>query len=603
MSVTTSSTTDAFVKALTSANQQLAGPSSINSSNTDAKAFAVAVAVTEETSTILLDAGSSITSTGGTVKLESSGSSNNFAWAQPGISKNGTIALAFAVGVDNATITTTVEGDIDAGGAAEGTFSAEPSDGDVDYAANTITIVNHGFVENQKVTYGVGETAFALGSVTPPAIGGLTDGDEYYIHVIDADTIQLLTAPTMDLAYTDDALLPGTPDQRIGRFDELEIIGVDVVANTVILSDRAGIRDGDRLLYLGPESVLDADDNETSEVIGGLLGGVWYEIRTPNAAIPTVVELWSPAEPELNDPAVRINLLSVGVGRQLVVGMLDPLEFDPNDAVDADADTITFDTAHGLTTGDAVMYRIEDGRTRTAAGPGLTLRDDAEAGSSTLYATSTSTFEAEGDWTSEVSSGTRGRDPARRRHDGDGDRRLDPDPCRRRHDLHVDDGRPARLRIAHRGTLRQRRPTDGDRSGDRRPRRRLGRVRRGRRCPTPSASSAVSWGPPSATPIDLTEAGDATSLPGVRGTAHTLSTSGCTAGVCITATMSAANAINGDAGISAPGSFSSTVAGTANNNGLFSTNGLLSFIQAVRTNVNKPARADGSQAIFPATRR
>ena len=83
-------------------------------------------------------------------------------------------------------------------------------------------IALHGFTQNQAATYGVGETAFALGMVAPPAIGGLEDGATYYIDVVDADTIRLLTAPTLDLMDALDRILssraetgvtvPGTGD-------------------------------------------------------------------------------------------------------------------------------------------------------------------------------------------------------------------------------------------------------------------------------------------------------------------------------------------------------------------------------------------------------
>ena len=58
-----------------------------------------------------------------------------------------------------------------------------PFDGAVDVDSNQITIAGHGFAEGGRVVYRAG--------VDGTEIGGLTDGDSYFVHVIDANTVQL----------------------------------------------------------------------------------------------------------------------------------------------------------------------------------------------------------------------------------------------------------------------------------------------------------------------------------------------------------------------------------------------------------------------------
>src|SRR5205823_1341813 len=68
---------------------------------------------------------------------------------------------------------------------------------------NTITIPNHGLTTGQAIVYNAATPPDALGNSTPLApIGGLTDGQTYYVIVKDANTIQLAAAPSIALDAT-----------------------------------------------------------------------------------------------------------------------------------------------------------------------------------------------------------------------------------------------------------------------------------------------------------------------------------------------------------------------------------------------------------------
>ena len=56
-------------------------------------------------------------------------------------------------------------------------------------ALNRLTITNHGYSSGEKIVYSTSETV----------IGGLTSGTEYYVNVVDINTIQLCeVGPTVD---------------------------------------------------------------------------------------------------------------------------------------------------------------------------------------------------------------------------------------------------------------------------------------------------------------------------------------------------------------------------------------------------------------------
>ena len=117
VTVTSSATTTAFVKARTNVSPGATTPAADNI------AIGIAVAHTTETAHVIVDAGSSITSAA-SVKIDAAGSVTNFAWAQPTINEDGMVAVAFALDFDVADVRAEVHGTIDAVGGVENTFDA-----------------------------------------------------------------------------------------------------------------------------------------------------------------------------------------------------------------------------------------------------------------------------------------------------------------------------------------------------------------------------------------------------------------------------------------------------------------------------------------------
>ena len=66
----------------------------------------------------------------------------------------------------------------------------DPTGVEVDFVQDTIRIPDHGFSTRDRVIYEAGGGQ---------AIGGLVDGEEYVVYVVDDDTIQLAKAPLIDL--------------------------------------------------------------------------------------------------------------------------------------------------------------------------------------------------------------------------------------------------------------------------------------------------------------------------------------------------------------------------------------------------------------------
>ena len=100
----------------------------------------------------------------------------NFDWAEPTVYQDGTVGIGIGLSIDKANIVAHVDGTIDAFGGSEISFGAAATQTSND----TISLPSLPFEENQGVVY----HAPASG----PAVGGLTDGDTYYVHVIDPAT-------------------------------------------------------------------------------------------------------------------------------------------------------------------------------------------------------------------------------------------------------------------------------------------------------------------------------------------------------------------------------------------------------------------------------
>ncbi|NOY98599.1 MAG: hypothetical protein GXP40_05255, partial [Chloroflexi bacterium] len=341
VNVTSNAKTSAFVKVRTSVNALVgAGPRNVT--------FAIAVANTQETSHVTVSDGVSITSNNEGVNIDAAGDVMNFAWAQP-VTSDGMLAVAFALDFDTADIKTTINGRIDAAGGAGNTFSAS-NGGDVDYDADTIRIPGHGFSDGQLVYYSPGQVWGGLGMVDAPEIGGLcsaSDCGPYYVQVIDADTIRLALAPTIDLGYT--PLDPNVhPTHTLGKLAQKDFDSSDVNAGTGVITFPAahGFQTGDIVIYNGTYSNPDALGVEQNKGIVGLEQGAAYQVVRVN---DTAIQL-------KDDNGSILTFSDPGVGNHAFLYQSGAQAFMPETAVDDDVNTITFSSPHGFQTGDAVLY-------------------------------------------------------------------------------------------------------------------------------------------------------------------------------------------------------------------------------------------------------
>ncbi len=270
--ITSNASTDAYTKARTASNitNAVNNPSNV--------AIALAIANTNETSHVTIGQGSSVKSTNESVNIDAEGNVTNEAWAAPTINQDGTTALALAFSVDNADIKTIENGTIDAKGAAANTFSPDPSNAantavnGVDYTNSTIRINSHGFTDGQAVNYsnGGGDTQ---------DIGGLTstnngNTDPYYVQVVDANNIQLATAPSIALGTYTRPAGNLSPVQTLGKLTQADWSASDVntAAGTITLANLNGLTNGATVNYAGssdataptgPGVALDASDVNT----------------------------------------------------------------------------------------------------------------------------------------------------------------------------------------------------------------------------------------------------------------------------------------------------------------------------------------------------
>jgi hypothetical protein len=330
--------TKAKVKARTASN-------TLASSNPKNISLAAAVANTSETSHVTISEGSYVASLNEGVNIDAKGGVTNFAWAAPTIDEDGTVAVAFALDLDKADIKTWVHGTIVAAGGFGDTFDATIT-GDVDYEANAIHFPGHGFIDGQQVTYSHGAT-------DGTDVGGLTDGNTYYVQVIDENTIRLADAPTIDLAYTQlDSVASQHTVGRLAKID-FDSEGVDTDAETITFADPHDFLGGEALTYIGTVSNPDADGIEQNHGVGGLEQGRTYYVIVVEGNDHTI----QLAESE--GSGTPIDLTEAGVGEHAFLYQTDKRAFAPQTAVDAANNTITFTDPHGYQTGDAVIYHTD----------------------------------------------------------------------------------------------------------------------------------------------------------------------------------------------------------------------------------------------------
>lgn len=336
--VTSSAATGSFVKSRAAGNL-------LGSSTPTYLAVAFAVSNTNETSHVTLAHNASIQSLDGSVNLGAEGEVENYSWATPTIYEDGAVVMAFALAYDTADIWARVDGTIDATGSdagTEGTFSARPGDGQVNYGTDIITLVDHGFADGDEVVYSHGEVDLPLGTGEPPDMGGLKQDGTYYVQVIDEDHFRLAAAPTIDLDYA--KINPGAdPVHTLSRLVLLNFdsAGVDTTNDWITFATPHGFAGGELVKYVG---------NPDGPVVG-LVQNKNYKVQRVSA---TTLQLLDPA----NGDAV-VDLTDAGTGGQAFYYVTGTRSFTPVTAVNSDTNTITFTSPHGFHTGDPIIYPID----------------------------------------------------------------------------------------------------------------------------------------------------------------------------------------------------------------------------------------------------
>ena len=102
---------------------------------------------------------------------------------------------------------------------------------EVNYQKSTITVANNGLADGTAVTYSDGGAT---------SIGGLINGNTYYVQVLNANTFQLANGPTIPLSYTP----PSTPvasTQTLGKVSMATFTSsdVDTCQNTITITPAA----------------------------------------------------------------------------------------------------------------------------------------------------------------------------------------------------------------------------------------------------------------------------------------------------------------------------------------------------------------------------
>ena len=216
------------------------------------------------------------------------------------------------------------------------TLSFVPSDEDTDFDLDTIALSGHGFTGGEIITYS---------SNGNDAVGGLVDGGQYEVVVLDEDSIGLksIVTSTIDiqkdsegnvhsgthgLDYTGDTL---TVDTASGV--------IDYTGNTITITDH-GCSGGETFTY---------KDNG-SDSIGGLVNGEQYEVVFVDANTISLKDS--------GGAAVDLEAPETDAENHQIVFDGEIKDLTPATAIDYDTDIITINDHH-LLDGSIVTYRAD----------------------------------------------------------------------------------------------------------------------------------------------------------------------------------------------------------------------------------------------------
>ena len=346
--VTVSSDTASAAKT----TSQAVGNGRLSDSDAVDVAVSLAVALTTETSTVTTGPATRVQSTAGDVAVTAHGDSDTESSGDAQLFRDGVAGLAVGVGVDRATVTSTVNGTVIAAnplGAAAYTLAG------VSTAADTVTFSgvdpDHPIVRGQQVGYAV-----APGSI---AIGGLTPGDTYTVADVLAtndagdgtvtQVVRLARAATLDL---DAAQVDPAATQSLARFtlstapsasfanDGQGNLSVPIAALTVPLVT------GDVVTYVGPGSPVTEQN----------VAGTFARAATGDTLTRT-------------DGGLSFTELGLHVGQQVQITNANGTSNGTFTikAFSADGNTVTFAQANAVTAGPASGFTL----TTVPAAPAL----------------------------------------------------------------------------------------------------------------------------------------------------------------------------------------------------------------------------------------
>ncbi|MFO8027181.1 MAG: LEPR-XLL domain-containing protein, partial [Opitutales bacterium] len=313
VNVVAESTTTAVMTARTAKNLEGHPPAE------EGVAVSFSVAHTDTRAQSLVASGATILSDEN-VNVYARGTAETKGKAQSGLYKDGRMGLTLGIAIADADIDATVDGVLEAPGMEVSKVFAPASA--VDPAANTIDINAHGFAHNEEVVYDNGGGA---------SLGGLEQGETYYILFDNQNRVSLARGPAIDL---DNAEASG--EHELSPLDLIEFDAattVDPSTDTITFANEHGLLDGQKVSY------FIADEG----AIGGLSNGDdYYVVKIDDFSVQLV-------------DAFAVQSLEATVASG-TAHQLGSLTFNPLTDVDSRRDWIDFGSAHGLSTGDALVY-------------------------------------------------------------------------------------------------------------------------------------------------------------------------------------------------------------------------------------------------------
>ncbi len=247
--------------------------------------LSLAITKTDITSQALVADGVTITA-GKTVNITAEGLEDSEATATAGLYTDGRAGLAFGLSFSDADINSVVNGTVEArmdpGSVVKFEFDPTETDQDaigyVDTAADTITVGEHALSTGDKIEYGN-----RRGTSVGPVLGGLTDGDTFFV-ITTADPTKIKLAETRDKAIAGNAI--SLDDGAAVNSKTFNPTAVDNNHDTITLDNPAFTGSGTDFSLLGSTFELGQavryDANGGAQINGLVDGRTYYVITGTN---------------------------------------------------------------------------------------------------------------------------------------------------------------------------------------------------------------------------------------------------------------------------------------------------------------------------------